>query len=365
VNPPMPPAENLKRWKDSSHPRTWVEAHKGAWNHADWLSLVEELEQSEYWPLNLDAVGQVLEELEQEYKKRQPAPGPPPLPPTIAPEAAEWYFARGGTQNGPVTWAQLRQRAASGQLQPTDMVWKNGMAAWAAAASIQHLFPPAPVATSPPPLPPVALQTTGAKVCEFCHTRTNLAGSANQFAVCPNCGNYWYAHSTCGWVHYGHVNEHRHGKTQPSVSPTPTTVPRPIISPTRGNAAADAGSSETRGSATAPQAPTPQTVDPATYPMAFVDVGSSFKLACPCCSREGHNVVQYENERKEPGWSFWRGSWACPHCGHKFFLWKCKHCRVAFSPCRTRPATLCAAVCHQRGSWDERPNASGISGFLT
>jgi hypothetical protein len=43
VNQPTPSAEKLKRWQDSSHPHAWVEAHKGAWNHADWLSLVEEL----------------------------------------------------------------------------------------------------------------------------------------------------------------------------------------------------------------------------------------------------------------------------------------------------------------------------------
>ena len=77
---------------------------------------------------------------------------PPPLPGPVAAEPAEWHFTQSGQQAGPVTWAQLRQRAASGQLQQTDMVWKNGMAAWAAAGSIPNLFPP-PRAAAPPPVP--------------------------------------------------------------------------------------------------------------------------------------------------------------------------------------------------------------------
>jgi hypothetical protein len=80
---------------------------------------------------------------------------PPPLPGPRAAEPAEWHFTQSGQQAGPVTWTQLRQRAASGQLQPTDMAWKNGMPAWAAAGSVPNLFPPPTAAAPPPPLPPV------------------------------------------------------------------------------------------------------------------------------------------------------------------------------------------------------------------
>lgn len=52
-----------------------------------------------------------------------------------------------------MTWTQLRQLEASGQLQPTDMVWKNGMPSWVAAPTVQNLFPSAPAASSPPALP--------------------------------------------------------------------------------------------------------------------------------------------------------------------------------------------------------------------
>ena len=32
-----------------------------------------------------------------------------------------------GEQKGPVTEQQLKERAASGQLKPTELVWKQGM----------------------------------------------------------------------------------------------------------------------------------------------------------------------------------------------------------------------------------------------
>ena len=70
-------------------------------------------------------------------------------------EAAEWHFTQSGRQAGPVTWPRLREPASSGALLQTDMVWKPGMATWAAAGSISGLFPkPARV---PPPLPPAVV----------------------------------------------------------------------------------------------------------------------------------------------------------------------------------------------------------------
>ncbi len=93
-----------------------------------------------------------------EVQKFFPASGsaspPPPLLPPVPPEPGDWHFTQNGQQAGPVTWTQLRQRATSGQLLATDMVWKNGMAAWAAASTINDLFPK-PTSAPPPPLPPV------------------------------------------------------------------------------------------------------------------------------------------------------------------------------------------------------------------
>jgi hypothetical protein len=65
-----PEAENLRRWRESGQPRRWVEAHRGSWNHNDWLSLLEELKRSPYWPMHPNAIGAVLEEAKGECLRR-------------------------------------------------------------------------------------------------------------------------------------------------------------------------------------------------------------------------------------------------------------------------------------------------------
>ncbi|SHL42904.1 Membrane protease subunit, stomatin/prohibitin family, contains C-terminal Zn-ribbon domain [Chitinophaga jiangningensis] len=77
-----------------------------------------------------------------------PAAGavPPPLP-----SAVSFFVAVNGQQAGPFDQAQLQQLAASGQFNGNSLVWKAGMAAWAAASSVPELAPI--LATVPPPLP--------------------------------------------------------------------------------------------------------------------------------------------------------------------------------------------------------------------
>ena len=84
--------------------------------------------------------------------KTAPTAAAPLRPVTlVASEAAEWHYIQNGQQAGPVPWSQLRQIADSGQLRPSDMVWKNGMPTWATAGSIRTLFPHPPALSSPPP----------------------------------------------------------------------------------------------------------------------------------------------------------------------------------------------------------------------
>jgi hypothetical protein len=73
---------------------------------------------------------------------------------------SEWHYAKDNQQLGPVTSTQLRQLAGSGQIHPTDMVWKDGMPDWVPAGKIKGLFatPAAPrssaaVATATATLP--------------------------------------------------------------------------------------------------------------------------------------------------------------------------------------------------------------------
>lgn len=68
---------------------------------------------------------------------------PPPL--------AQYFVAVNGQQTGPFDEGTLQKMAQSGQLTKESMVWKNGMAAWTAAAQVPEvnkLF-----AQAPPPLP--------------------------------------------------------------------------------------------------------------------------------------------------------------------------------------------------------------------
>jgi hypothetical protein len=58
---------NLRRWHDSGQPRIWVEAQHGEWGHDEWVGLLDLLRRSQYWPLAPEAVGAVLEETKRRY----------------------------------------------------------------------------------------------------------------------------------------------------------------------------------------------------------------------------------------------------------------------------------------------------------
>ncbi len=74
--------------------------------------------------------------------------------------ATEWFYTQNGQQApAPVSAADLKRLATAGQLQPTDMVWREGMANWVTAGTVKELFPasrPAAAeapAAGPPPRP--------------------------------------------------------------------------------------------------------------------------------------------------------------------------------------------------------------------
>ncbi len=54
---------------------------------------------------------------------------------------SEWYYSQSGQQLGPITADQLKNLAASGQLQPGDLIWKDGMAEWTPAVRVKGIFP--------------------------------------------------------------------------------------------------------------------------------------------------------------------------------------------------------------------------------
>ena len=83
-------------------------------------------------------------------------------------EPAEWYFSRQDKRKlGPVRRSVLVTMLNQGKLQPVDLVWKQGMAAWVPTSEVLGLLkmegPPPPAgiekAAGPPPLP--GIEETG------------------------------------------------------------------------------------------------------------------------------------------------------------------------------------------------------------
>ncbi len=66
-------AQNAARWRHSGQPESWVEEHQGAWTHDEWLALSADAQRSTYWPMQIDMVGSVMEELKRAYWKRHSA----------------------------------------------------------------------------------------------------------------------------------------------------------------------------------------------------------------------------------------------------------------------------------------------------
>jgi hypothetical protein len=56
----------------------------------------------------------------------------------------EWYYAKNGQQMGPVSTEVLTRLATSGQVQPNDLVWREGMPNWAPARTVRAIFPETP-----------------------------------------------------------------------------------------------------------------------------------------------------------------------------------------------------------------------------
>lgn len=62
----------------------------------------------------------------------------------------EWFYARGGQQNGPVTFDQLKGLARSGGLDAKDLVWTSSMKDWSPAAEVDGLLDLHAAANQPP-----------------------------------------------------------------------------------------------------------------------------------------------------------------------------------------------------------------------
>lgn len=77
--------------------------------------------------------------------------------------AAEWFYSKAGKRFGPVSGQQLKELAAKGQLDPADLVWKEGMAQWLPASKIKGLLPSSSAVMNKPasPVSPTASAKAG------------------------------------------------------------------------------------------------------------------------------------------------------------------------------------------------------------
>lgn len=76
----------------------------------------------------------------------------------------DWFYLNGGIQTGPLSAQELRTLAQRGDLQPGNLVWRQGLPDWIPAAKVQGLFtPPPPSAPTEfrprPQLPPPHMQS--------------------------------------------------------------------------------------------------------------------------------------------------------------------------------------------------------------
>jgi WD40 repeat protein len=92
--------------------------------------------------------------------------------------ANEWHYSKNGKRFGPVSGQQLKELAAKGELGPSDLVWKEGMAQWVPASKIKGLLPSSSAVTNKPsPATPAALAKAGTATQPAKTADTPLDGS--------------------------------------------------------------------------------------------------------------------------------------------------------------------------------------------
>jgi hypothetical protein len=75
---------------------------------------------------------------------------------------SDWFYAKDGRQNGPLELDALQRLVATGEVQPADLVWADGMPQWIEAGRVPALMPAMPpahqwqpaTADAPLPAPP-------------------------------------------------------------------------------------------------------------------------------------------------------------------------------------------------------------------
>ena len=69
-----------------------------------------------------------------------------------------WFYAKNGAQQGPLSTDEIKSRMAMGEIGPDDLAWCEGMSDWLPVGQIPELkaAPAAPAPLESAPMPPVA-----------------------------------------------------------------------------------------------------------------------------------------------------------------------------------------------------------------
>ena len=59
-------------------------------------------------------------------------------------KSMDWYYAKHGKQQGPLPVDRLKAMIESGEVAPTDLVWREGMAEWLPVVQVTELRNPVP-----------------------------------------------------------------------------------------------------------------------------------------------------------------------------------------------------------------------------
>ena len=67
----------------------------------------------------------------------------------------KWYYAKGGSQQGPVSTEDLQAKISRGELAASDLVWRDGMKDWLPLSQVGDFgsYLPAAPASQPPAAP--------------------------------------------------------------------------------------------------------------------------------------------------------------------------------------------------------------------
>lgn len=73
----------------------------------------------------------------------------------------QWFYSKGGSQNGPISQEVLISKISSGEIYQSDMVWREGMSDWLPVSKIPELAVAARPTQTAGPLVPLTGQAPG------------------------------------------------------------------------------------------------------------------------------------------------------------------------------------------------------------